>query len=141
MDRKYAKLFAGAAAVALAISSVGSAVADESAAPRQPQVTATSSASPTPCRATAGARRSICSIKAQALASGEVASLNIAHRNTDPAGQLEDMRNLIAAGVDAIIMNPADPEALNSAVKEATDAGIAVVTVDARRSPSPPRTS
>jgi len=73
----------------------------------------------------------ICSIKAQGLASGEVASLNIAHRNTDPAGQLEDIRNLIAAGVDAIIINPADPEALNSAVKEATDAGIPVITVDA----------
>ena len=28
-------------------------------------------------------------------------------------------------------MNPADPEALNSAVKEATDAGIPVITVDA----------
>jgi ribose transport system substrate-binding protein len=73
----------------------------------------------------------ICSINAQALASGQVASLNIAHRNTDPAGQLEDMRNLIAAGVDAMIINPADPEALNSAVREATDAGIPVITVDA----------
>ena len=29
----------------------------------------------------------VCAIKAQALASGEVASLNIAHRNTDAAGQ------------------------------------------------------
>ena len=28
----------------------------------------------------------ICAMKAQALASGEVASLNIAHRNTDAAG-------------------------------------------------------
>ena len=30
----------------------------------------------------------ICAIKAQALASGKVAKLNIAHRNTDAAGQL-----------------------------------------------------
>jgi ribose transport system substrate-binding protein len=45
----------------------------------------------------------ICAIKAQALASGKVGSLNIAHRNTDAAGQLEDIRNLIGAGVDAII--------------------------------------
>ena len=51
----------------------------------------------------------ICAIKAQALASGKVAVLNIAHRNTDAAGQLEDIRNLIDAGVDAIIVNPADP--------------------------------
>ena len=49
----------------------------------------------------------VCAIKAQALASGKVASLNIAHRNTDAAGQLEDIRNLIQAGVDAIVVNPA----------------------------------
>ena len=72
----------------------------------------------------------ICSIKAQALASGKVASLNIAHRNTDAAGQLEDIRNLIAAGVDAIVVNPADPSGINPAIKEATDAGIVVVAVD-----------
>ena len=38
----------------------------------------------------------ICSINAQALVSGEVASLSISHRDTDAAGQLEDIRNLIA---------------------------------------------
>ncbi|HET7717089.1 MAG TPA: ABC transporter substrate-binding protein [Bauldia sp.] len=72
----------------------------------------------------------ICAIKAQALASGKVASLNIAHRNTDAAGQLEDIRNLISAGVDAIVVNPADPSGINPALKEATDAGIVVVAVD-----------
>jgi ribose transport system substrate-binding protein len=72
----------------------------------------------------------ICAIKAQALASGKVAALNIAHRNTDAAGQLEDIRNLIDAGVDAIIVNPADPQGINPAIKEATDAGIVVVAVD-----------
>jgi ribose transport system substrate-binding protein len=72
----------------------------------------------------------ICAIKAQALASGNVASLNIAHRNTDAAGQLEDIRNLISAGVDAIVINPADSQGINPAIKEATDAGIAVVVVD-----------
>ncbi len=72
----------------------------------------------------------VCAIKAQALASGKVASLNIAHRNTDAAGQLEDIRNLIGAGVDAIVVNPANPEGINPAIKEATDAGIVVVAVD-----------
>ena len=72
----------------------------------------------------------ICAMKAQALASGKVESLNIAHRNTDAAGQLEDIRNLIQAGVDAIVLNPASPDALNDAIKEATDAGIVVVAVD-----------
>ena len=72
----------------------------------------------------------ICAIKAQALASGKVTALNIAHRNTDAAGQLEDIRNLIGAGVDAIVVNPADPAGINPALKEATDAGIVVVAVD-----------
>jgi len=72
----------------------------------------------------------ICSIKAQALASGEVSSLNIAHRNTDAAGQLEDIRNLISAKVNAIVVNPSDPAGIQAALAEATAAGIVVVVVD-----------
>ncbi len=72
----------------------------------------------------------VCAMKAQALASGEVESLNIAHRNTDAAGQSEDIRNLIQAGVDAIVVNPANADGINAAIKEATDKGIVVVAVD-----------
>jgi ribose transport system substrate-binding protein len=72
----------------------------------------------------------VCAMKAEALASGKVASLNIAHRNTDAAGQLEDIRNLIQAGVNAIVVNPSNAEGINAAIKEATDAGIVVVAVD-----------
>ena len=72
----------------------------------------------------------ICAMKAQALASGEVSALNIAHRNTDAAGQLEDIRNLIQAGVDAIVVNPANADGINAAIKEATAKGIVVVAVD-----------
>ena len=72
----------------------------------------------------------VCAMKAQALASGQVESLNIAHRNTDAAGQLEDIRNLIQAGVDAIVVNPANADGINAAIKEATDKGIVVVAVD-----------
>jgi len=72
----------------------------------------------------------ICAMKAQALDSGAVASLNIAHRNTDAAGQLEDVRNLIEAGVDAIVLNPANPEGINSAIADATSRDIVVVAVD-----------
>ena len=72
----------------------------------------------------------ICAIKAQALASGKVAKLNIAHRNTDAAGQLEDLRNLISAKVDAIVVNPADPAGIQPALAEAAKAGIPVVAVD-----------
>ena len=72
----------------------------------------------------------ICSIRAQAAASGEVSKVTEAHRNTDAAGQLEDIRNLIAADVDAIIVNPAGPDAVNAALQEAIDAGIVVIAVD-----------
>jgi ribose transport system substrate-binding protein len=72
----------------------------------------------------------ICSIKAQSLSSGRVDELIVAHRNTDAAGQLEDIRNLIAAGVDAIIVNPVSPDAINEALAEAIEAGIVVVAVD-----------
>lgn len=72
----------------------------------------------------------ICSIKAQAKASGRVDQLVVAHRTTDAAGQLEDLRNLIAADVDAIVVNPVSPDAVNPALQEAIDKGIVVVAVD-----------
>jgi ribose transport system substrate-binding protein len=55
----------------------------------------------------------------------------VAHRNTDSAGQLEDINNLIEAGVDAIVLNPSNPDALNSALDAAMAQDIVVVAVDA----------
>jgi ribose transport system substrate-binding protein len=72
----------------------------------------------------------ICSIKAQAKASGVVSKVIVANRNTDPSGQIADLRNLISAGVNIIVMNPSDRTALDPVIKEATDKGIVVVTVD-----------
>ena len=73
----------------------------------------------------------ICAMRAQALVEGDVANLIVSHRNTDSAGQLEDLNNLIAAGVDAIVLNPSNPDALNSAIDTAISKGIVVVAVDA----------
>jgi ribose transport system substrate-binding protein len=73
----------------------------------------------------------VCTAKAQAKASGQVSNLNVIHRNTDAAGQLSDLRSLIAAGVNAIVFNPNDPNALNPALAEAKAAGIVTVSVDA----------
>jgi ribose transport system substrate-binding protein len=73
----------------------------------------------------------ICAMRAQALVESDVTNLIVAHRNTDSAGQLEDINNLIEAGVDAIVLNPSNPDALNSALVAAMAQGIVVVAVDA----------
>jgi len=72
----------------------------------------------------------VCTAKAQAKASGAVSDLTVIHRNTDAAGQLADIRTLIAKGVNAIVFNPNDPKALNPALAEAHAAGIKTVAVD-----------
>ncbi len=121
MERKYAKLFAGAAAVALTATSFSTAAMAQDSYKFGVSNT---------LQGNGWREEMICSIKAQALASGEVGELIVAHRTTDAAGQLEDLRNLIAAEVDAIIVNPVSPEAVNDALAEAIDAGIVVVAVD-----------
>ena len=74
----------------------------------------------------------VCTAKAQwAAYGGQASDLIVKHRNTDAAGQASDIRDLVAAGVDAIVFNPNDPAALNSALGEAKAAGIKSVSVDA----------
>ena len=73
----------------------------------------------------------LCSAKAQAASTGKVSSVNAIHHDVDAAGQLTDIRNLIAAKVNAIVVNPNSPDALNPAIAEAIAAGIPVIAVDA----------
>ena len=72
----------------------------------------------------------ICSIKAEAEASGLVSKVIVANRNGGPSEQIADIRNLISAGANAIIINPSDRDALNPVIKQAADKGIVVVAVD-----------
>src|ERR687896_1642691 len=72
----------------------------------------------------------ICSIKAQALKRGQVRSLGIAHRQTDTAGQIADIRAMISAGVNAIIINPSNANALKPIAAQARARGIQVVFID-----------
>src|SRR3954469_25427451 len=74
----------------------------------------------------------ICAVKAQALASGVVSKVVSANRNGGPAEQTADIRNLISAGANAIIINPSSPSALNSVIGQAASRGIKVVSVDQR---------
>jgi len=72
----------------------------------------------------------ICSVKAQATASGQVSKVIVADRNGSAAEQSADIRNLISAGVNAIVIDPADPKALNPVIAQAAARGIKVVSVD-----------
>ena len=143
-----ARVLAGLAAIAVlvtACSSAGASTAPSAAAPSEaaPSAAAPSEAAPSTAATYAigysngggvgnGFREEqVCTAKAEALASGAVSELTTIHRNTDAAGQLSDLRDLIAKGVQAIVFNPNDPDALNPALAEAKAAGIVTVSVDA----------
>lgn len=69
------------------------------------------------------------SCKAEVEAMGGKALL--ADCESDATKQVSQIENFIAQGVDAIIVNPADPqEAVNIALNKAFDAGIPVIAVD-----------
>jgi ribose transport system substrate-binding protein len=72
----------------------------------------------------------ICSVKAQALASGQVSEVLVHNVNGDASAQIQGIRNLISSGANAIIINPADRTALDPVIKEAAARKIVVVAVD-----------
>ena len=74
----------------------------------------------------------ICAVKAQALASGKVSKVIVANRNGGPAEQIADIRNLISAGANAIIINPSSANALNAVIAQAAARGVKIVSVDQR---------
>jgi ribose transport system substrate-binding protein len=136
---------AALAIVATACSSPGASTAPSTAATAAPTTAASTGGSAAPSVAakqyTIGysngggvgngfREEQVCTAKAQAKASGQVSDLTVIHRNTDAAGQLADIRTLIAKGVNAIVFNPNDPKALNPALAEANAAGIKTVAVD-----------
>ena len=136
---------AALAIVATACSSPGASTAPSTAATAAPTTAASTGGSAAPSGAATqykigysngdavgnGFREEqVCTAKAQALASGQVSALTVIHRKTDAAGQLSDIRDLIAKGVQAIVFNPNSPDALNPALAEAKAAGIVTVSVD-----------
>src|SRR6478735_966872 len=72
----------------------------------------------------------ICSVKAQALASGQVSEVLVHNVNGDASAQIQGIRNLISSGANAIIINPADRTDLDPVIKEAAARHIVVVAVD-----------
>jgi len=61
---------------------------------------------------------------------GLTTDLIIESFDTDVAGQIEQIENLINAGVDAILVNPGDAVALNQILEEAVEMGIMVFSID-----------
>jgi len=61
---------------------------------------------------------------------GITTELVIESADTDVAGQIQQLQNLIAKDVDAILVNPGDVNGLNATLQEALDKGIIVISVD-----------
>ena len=53
--------------------------------------------------------------------------LVIESADTDVAGQIQQLQNLMAKNVDAILVNPSDVNGLNATLQEAIDKGIIVI--------------
>jgi ribose transport system substrate-binding protein len=146
---KRGRLIVGLTAIALLAAACSSSGASTAPSVAAPSVAAPSAAAPSEAAPSAAPKtykigysngggvgngfreEQVCTAKAEAAASGQVSELTTIHRNTDAAGQLSDIRDLIAKGVDAIVFNPNDPDALNPALAEAKAAGIVTVSVDA----------
>ena len=64
------------------------------------------------------------------MAMGLTTELVIESENTDVAGQLQQIENLMNQGVDALLVNPGDAVALNQILEEAVEAGIIVISID-----------
>ncbi len=61
---------------------------------------------------------------------GLTEDLVVESADVDAQGQIQQMRNLINRGVDAIIVNPNDATALDQVIGQAEQAGIPVIAVD-----------
>jgi ribose transport system substrate-binding protein len=69
-------------------------------------------------------------VNAEYMAQGITTELVIESADTDTAGQIQQLQNLISKGVDAILVNPGDVTGLNATLEEAVGKGILVISVD-----------
>jgi ribose transport system substrate-binding protein len=69
-------------------------------------------------------------VNAEYLAADVTTELVIESADTDVAGQIQQLQNLMAKDVDAILVNPGDVNGLNSTLLEALSKGIIVISVD-----------
>jgi len=67
---------------------------------------------------------------AQAAADANGVTLVVVDSQDDPATEASNMEDLIAQGVDAILVNPTDSDAIVPSILAANEAGIPVFTID-----------
>jgi len=60
---------------------------------------------------------------------GEPVMLTVRDRHTDAEGQAADLRNLVAVGAKALLVDPVDPAGLSATAKELVDDGIVIVSI------------
>jgi ribose transport system substrate-binding protein len=69
-------------------------------------------------------------VNAEYMNAGVTNDLVIESADTDVAGQIQQLQNLMNKGVDAILVNPGDVNGLNATLEEAVNKGIIVISVD-----------
>ncbi|HSG17799.1 MAG TPA: substrate-binding domain-containing protein, partial [Anaerolineae bacterium] len=67
---------------------------------------------------------------AQEAADAAGSELIVVDAQDDPAQEATNMEDLIQRGVDAIMVNPTDADAIVPSIQKANDAGIPVFTID-----------
>ncbi|GIW01715.1 substrate-binding domain-containing protein [Roseiflexus sp.] len=74
--------------------------------------------------------QSLIEVNKEYMERGITNELVIESADTDVAGQIQQLQNLINKGVDAILVNPSDVNGLNDTLQEAINKGIIVISVD-----------
>ncbi len=69
-------------------------------------------------------------VNAEYMKQGLTNDLVIESADTDVAGQIQQLQNLMNKNVDAILVNPGDVNGLNATLEEAVSKGIIVISVD-----------
>ncbi len=69
-------------------------------------------------------------VVAEFNSAGIEVNLVVESADVDVAGQQQQIQNLLNAGVDAIIINPGDQQALNFDLEDAVASGVVVIAVD-----------
>ena len=69
-------------------------------------------------------------VNAEYMAQGITNDLVIESADTDVPGQIQQLQNLMAKNVNAILVNPGDVNGLNATLEDAVSKGIIVISVD-----------